>query len=217
EVILLHEAKDGIPAFLLLEWLSPERPRHADALAEKLGEGLAALHQRTQANHGLDHDNYIGSLPQHNQEESSWAVFYRDHRIRAQGEIARQRGRLPASREKLLNALLEEIPLIVPDVSPSLLHGDLWGGNYMAGVNDTPVIYDPAVYYGHREVEIAFTELFGGFPKRFYDAYNAIFPLDAGYHKRKALYQLYPLMVHMNLFGGGYASQVDSIMQQYIS
>lgn len=211
QVILSSE----MPAFLALEWLPIERPKNPTVFADHLGEGLARLHQTTQGKHGLDHDNYIGRLHQSNTPTQSWAAFYRDQRIRVQMGIARQNGRLNPERERLLERLCEKLPGILPDVSPSLLHGDLWSGNYSGITGDLPVIYDPAVYYGHREVEMAFTELFGGFPGRFYEAYNAAFPLDKGYMERKALYQLYPLLVHLNLFGEGYGSHVDSIARRY--
>ncbi len=201
--------------FLLLEYIPTARPRDTRRFNQRLGEGLASLHRVTQAQHGLDHDNFIGSLPQPNTLTAEWPTFYRDQRIRYQMDIAAERGRLPTARRALLDALCDRLPVILPTAPPSLLHGDLWGGNYMATEDDTPVIYDPAVYYGHREVEMAFTELFGGFSPEFYAAYNAVWPLDADYPGRKALYQLYPLMVHMNLFGGGYAGQVERVARQY--
>jgi fructosamine-3-kinase len=116
----------------------------------------------------------------------------------------------------MLDRLCARIEDFLPDAPPSLLHGDLWSGNTMSSADDTPVIYDPAVYYGHREVDLAFTELFGGFPARFYEAYQDVFPLEPGYEERKRLYQLYPLLVHMNLFGGGYTAQVDQIAEHYL-
>lgn len=216
QVIAYREATPEAPAFLLLEWLPPVYAKNSDQLAERLGTGLAALHQHTAALHGLDHDNFIGSLPQPNTQQPSWIAFYRDQRIGSQARIAQQQGYLPAHRARLLEALYKKLPDLLPDAPPSLLHGDLWGGNYMAISGDIPVIYDPAVYYGHREVELAFTELFGGFSPRFYAAYNATFPLDSGYRERKELYQLYPIMVHMNLFGGGYALRVDDILRHYV-
>lgn len=214
EVILLDE--ENSPPFLLLEWLDLQRPTQADRLAERLAEGLARLHQQGAAQHGLDHPNFIGSLPQKNTLSDSWADFYADLRIGEQMKIARQTGRLPPAREKLLNDLRKRLPDLLPRAEPSLLHGDLWGGNYASLADNQPLIYDPAVYYGHREVELAFTELFGGFPARFYEAYHSAYPIEPGYQERKSLYQLYPLMVHMNLFGGGYAAQVDSIARRYV-
>lgn len=217
QVIWLGEMQPDLPDFLVLEWLPSAHPQNPNRFAEKLGEGLAALHLQAADQYGLDQDNFIGSLPQKNTQTNSWARFYGESRIGFQMEIARQMGRLTPERERLLNKLCEKMLHLVPDSpAPSLLHGDLWGGNYFGTVNDVPVIYDPAVYYGHREVELAFTELFGGFPQRFYQAYHAAHPLDSGYTDRKALYQLYPLMVHMNLFGGGYTTQVDNLIRRYL-
>lgn len=204
-------------SYLLLEWLPLHSHKAAASTAEQLGAGLAALHQYRQPAHGLDHDNFIGRLPQPNTPEIDWLTFYREHRLRFQMTLARKNGYLPVEREKLLTKLLDKLPDLLPvEVNPSLLHGDLWGGNYAALTDGTPVIYDPAVYYGHREVEIAFTELFGGFSSRFYAAYNAAYPLEPGYQERKALYQLYPILVHLNLFGGSYGAQADQIAQKYV-
>lgn len=214
EVIAVQEATADCPAYLVLEWL--EADKRDDSTYEKLGVGLAMLHQIHQAEHGLDHDNFIGSLPQSNSPSPSWVVFYGEQRLRGPMEIARQRGYLSDGREKNLQKLIQKLPDLIPEVAPSLLHGDLWGGNVMFLAESMPALIDPAVYYGHREVEIAFTQLFGGFSAEFYNAYQSVYPLDQGYHERRALYQLYPLLVHMNLFGGGYISQVDTILKRYV-
>jgi fructosamine-3-kinase len=217
QVVYVAEAEGEVPAYLVLEWLEQERPRDQQVAAEKLGEGLAALHGTHGDQHGLDHDNYIGRLPQANRQNTNWADFYAEQRILAQLEQARKVGRLPKEREDLLMQLIQKMPdLIPPDAAPSLLHGDLWGGNYSYIAGNTPVIYDPAVYYGHREIDLAMTALFGGFPQRFYKAYHAAYPLDAGYQERQALYQLYSLLVHLTLFGGGYGVQVDAVARRYL-
>jgi protein-ribulosamine 3-kinase len=196
--------------FLLLEWL--ERGNASDQSETRLGEGLAALHQHTAPTYGLDHLNFIGSLPQINTPKTTWAEFYGECRIRPQMDIARRNGELSPVLENLLNSVIAKLPDHLPETRPSLLHGDLWRGNVMTLANGQPAVIDPAVYYGNPEVELAFTELFGGFSARFYTAYGK---LDAGYPERKNLYQLYPLMVHMNLFGGGYTSQVHSVARRY--
>jgi fructosamine-3-kinase len=160
---------DG-PDFLLLEWIQPQAPQNPTLMAERLGEGLALIHQKMEAQHGLDHENFIGPLPQANPREDHWPRFYAEHRIGQQQRLAAQNGILPPRRERMLDRLCARIEDFLPDAPPSLLHGDLWSGNTMSSADDTPVIYDPAVYYGHREVDLAFTELFGGFPARFYEA-----------------------------------------------
>lgn len=215
EVVAYQEHSEEAPAYMVLEWL--ERGRPEAGTYDELGRGLAQLHQVEASAHGLDHDNFIGRLPQYNQQETSWTHFYAEHRIRPQMEIARRSGKLTSAREKLIERLLDKLPNLLPADNPpaSLLHGDLWSGNVMTLAGGQPAIIDPAVYYGHREVEIAFTELFGGFRPQFYEAYNAIHRLDKGYEERRSLYQLYPLMVHMNLFGGGYTGSVDSILRRY--
>lgn len=213
QVVAVQEAEADCPAYLILEWL--EEGATSPATDRRLGQQLAALHQITADQHGLDHANFIGSLPQQNHPHTTWAKFYAEQRLRPQMEIARQNGRLSHERENLLNRLLQRLPELLPDVPASLLHGDLWRGNVMTLASGEPAVIDPAVYYGHREVEIAFTQLFGGFSRAFYEAYNEVFPLDPSYSEHRDLYQLYPLMVHLNLFGGSYASGVDTILRRY--
>ncbi len=217
QVVAVAEATAACPAYLVLEWLpSGSANTHTD---QELGEGLAALHRLEADSHGLDHDNFIGRLNQPNCQRTTWSEFFAQQRIQPQMEEARRSGQLPTHREQLLNRLLANLADLLPTDNPpaSLLHGDLWRGNVMVLPESEPAVIDPAVYYGHREIELAFTELFGGFSARFYDAYNSSYPLDKSYRERRALYQLYPLMVHMNLFGGGYASRVDSILRQYVA
>jgi fructosamine-3-kinase len=207
------EETSDCPAYLVLEWI--ERSQPSRTFAQDFGRALAQLHRVSDSAFGLDHDNYIGELPQHNDRTANWIDFYRDQRIRPQMELARTNGYLPTLREKLLTQLMERLEDLLANVPslPSLLHGDLWSGNYIAG--EKPAIYDPAVYYGDREIELAFTELFGGFPSDFYSAYREAYPLHPGYEHRRALYQLYPMLTHLNLFGEGYGGQVDAICRQY--
>lgn len=208
-------AANDDPAYLVLEWLEQGRKTQATDVA--LGEGLAALHLNHAEQHGLDHDNYIALLYQPNTQTGSWAFFYGEQRIRAQMNIARKANKLSSGLEQDLETLINRLPQLVPETEASLMHGDLWGGNVMVLEGGHPAIIDPAVYYGHREVELAMTELFGGFSREFYDAYNSVYPIDKGYNQRRSLYQLYPMMTHMNLFGGGYTSRVQSIVRQYMS
>lgn len=216
QVYAVGEVEDTYPAYILMDWIPAERSStRGRSVMKDFGLGLAHLHERHAPRHGLDHDNYIGSLPQYNGREDSWATFYRDRRLGVQRDLARERNRLPRSRERLLDSLMERIERFVPEGEASLLHGDLWGGNYLIS-SGQPVLIDPAVSFGHREVELAFTELFGGFPEEFYRGYNEGWPIDPDYEDRRPLYQLYPLLVHLNLFGESYGRQVDSILHRYV-
>jgi fructosamine-3-kinase len=191
---LAHGAAGG-EAYLLLEYL--ELKGKDDFAA--LGRMLAAAHRRVGPRHGWRRDNFIGSTPQKNTWCDDWGEFWLTRRLRPQVELARAKGfdlQLPR-----VNLLDNHRP------QPSLLHGDLWSGN--AGfTSEGPVVFDPAVYYGDREADLAMTELFGGFPREFYRAYHEGFPLAEGYAKRKPLYNLYHLLNHLNLFGSGYLGQV---------
>jgi fructosamine-3-kinase len=163
-----------------------------------LARMLAKLHRATGPRFGWHRDNWIGATPQINGWRDDWARFFLECRIEPQLALARKNG---YSIEFSSNLLKNHQP------QPSLLHGDLWSGN--AGfIEEGPVIFDPAVYYGDREADLAMTELFGGFPARFYDAYNEVFPLPAGYETRKHFYNLYHLLNHLNIFGAGYLAQV---------
>jgi len=195
--VLDRGVKDG-KAFLLLEQLDLERGGDYAAL----GRMLAALHRQTGPRFGWHRDNYIGLSPQINGWRDNWAEFFRECRIRPQLELARSKGfQLDFDLE------LDHQP------QPSLLHGDLWNGN--AGFTaEGPVLFDPAVYYGDREADLAMTELFGGFPRAFYEAYNEVFPLPEGYERRKHVYNLYHLLNHLNIFGGSYLPQVQATLRR---
>jgi len=198
----------GAAPFLALEWI--ESARRAENFDELLGRGLAALHTAHPAGFGLDHDNFIGSLPQTNTPLIDWPSFYRERRIRPLYEEARTRGLVPAAAVEDLEHILAELPSLVGVAEPAArLHGDLWGGNAMADASGAPVLFDPAVYGGHREVDLAMMRLFGGFRQRVFEAYNEAYPLAPGHAGRVPLYQLYPLLVHVLLFGSSYASQLS--------
>jgi fructosamine-3-kinase len=217
QVVGCGEAAAHWPAYLILEWIETARV-DARIFAANFGHALGALHRITSPVYGLDHDNYIGELPQSNTPTGNWIDFYRDRRIGVQMELARKQGLLPARREALLRQVMDRLGDLLDGVTltPSLLHGDLWSGNFLTAAGNQPVVIDPAVYYGHREVEIAFTELFGGFPPGFLTAYREAYPLDPGYERRRSLYQLYPLLVHLNIFGESYGSSVDAVCRQYV-
>ncbi|MFN8479594.1 MAG: fructosamine kinase family protein [Kouleothrix sp.] len=203
--------------FILLEWL--DAPPHASRThaGELLGTALAAMHRTTAPTYGLDHDNYIGATPQLNAPHTSWLAFFRDQRLRAQAARAQHNGLLPATRAARIERLLTRLGEWLDDaqVQPSLLHGDLWGGNFIVGPGGAPALIDPAAYYGDREADLAMTRLFGGFPPGFYAAYQAAWPLPPGWQERVELYNLYHLLNHLNLFGEGYSAEVDAILQRY--
>ncbi|GAB7386881.1 fructosamine kinase family protein [Bacillaceae bacterium] len=209
---------DGQPGMVLLEWIERDRAADEDLASERLGEGLAALHRMHGKAFGLEADNYIGRLPQRNGWKENWAEFYRDKRLGVLAELAAQEGRMDVTRARRMELLLSQLDrwLGGRDVAPSLLHGDLWRGNWLVGPQGRPYLIDPAVSYGDRELELAFTELFGGFSARFYRAYRASYPLAAGYEERKPLYQLYYLLVHLVLFGEAYGPSVDRILRRYV-
>jgi len=203
-------------AFLALEWI--ERGAAGEACERRLGEGLAALHSVTAPRYGFRRDNTIGRTPQTNAWSTDWVDFYRERRLRPQLVLAAQRGfaRLLAERgERLLAALPALLAEHTP--RPSLLHGDLWGGNWLSSTAGEPVLFDPAVYYGDRETDLAMTRLFGGFGVSFYRAYEAAAPLPAGAAWREELYNLYHVLNHANLFGGGFAHQAREIIERLLA
>jgi protein-ribulosamine 3-kinase len=185
--------------------------------ARFLGEQLAALHRCTADQFGFAGDNFIGTTLQPNARTNDWIGFWRQHRLGFQLTLAANNGyggRLQSLGEKLMEVLPAFFAGYTPQ--PSLLHGDLWGGNHAFLPDGTPAIFDPAAYYGDRECDLAMTELFGGFPENFYAAYRAIWPLDPGYATRRDLYNLYHILNHANLFGGGYATQAEQMMQRLL-
>ena len=206
--------EEGAEAFLVLEYLEL---RGSGDHAE-MGRALARLHSLHGPHFGWPRDNYIGSMPQLNRRSASWSEFWRDARLRPQLELGR-RNHLGAGLLEKGERLDEAVPrlLAAHAPAPSLLHGDLWNGNagFLAG--GEPVLFDPAVYWGDRETDLAMTELFGGFPRAFYAAYEKSAPLDRGYAERKTLYQLYHVLNHANLFGGGYARQAEEMIEALLA
>lgn len=203
-------------SFLVLEFV--ELKRVTPQSARLLGSQLANLHLKKQPFFGWQIDNTIGSTPQSNLRCENWVNFWREQRLGFQLKLAAQKGygsQLQTLGEKLCARLEDFFTDYSPQ--PSLLHGDLWGGNAAATLENQPIIFDPASYYGDRETDLAMTELFGGFGSDFYAAYNEVWQLDAGYRTRKSLYNLYHILNHVNLFGGGYASQAQQMMQQLLA
>ncbi len=208
-VVLDAGATDSF-SFLLLEYIESGR-----GTARAFAGGLSALHRHSGTAHGWHSDNYIGILPQQNKRTTSWVEFYCRYRLRVQMELARQKGYIPASLDKKFEKLCGRAGEYLPDVRPSLLHGDLWSGNFFYDTDGTPVLIDPALYYGHREIDLAMMRLFGGFDADVFRLYHEMFPPEPGWRERIPLYQLYPLLVHLNLFGTGYYDRVRGIIERY--
>ena len=201
-------------SFLLLEYLDLV---HSGSHAE-LGIKLAKLHQHSASYFGWEEYNWIGASSQPNEKYEDWISFWREMRLSHQVDLAKA-NHAPRSLVKSCNRLLSDYYPIFTDYSPkpSLLHGDLWSGNFAFIADGDPVIYDPASYYGDHEADLAMTELFGGFSQDFYSAYNEHFPIDAGYRVRKDFYNLYHVLNHFNLFGGGYANQAERLCEKVLS
>jgi fructosamine-3-kinase len=205
----------GDQAFLAMEYLELGRPGR-DA-AEHAGRRLAALHRVTGERFGWHRDNTIGATPQPNELMDDWVEFWRGPRLGFQLELAARNG-YGGALQRRGERLLQRLPALLDhEPAPSLLHGDLWSGNLGYDRDGEPVIYDPAVYYGDRETDIAMTELFGGFPGHFYAAYREAWPLDAGYRSRKTLYNLYHVVNHLNMFGGGYLGQAQGMLDRLLA
>jgi fructosamine-3-kinase len=209
-------ARAGNAAFLVMEYIRFGADT-ADS-AVRLGRGLAAMHGHSNGQFGWHRDNHIGTTSQANAWDDDWPRFFGENRLAHQLRLAAGQGHggeLQRLGERLIARMSGCYAGYRP--VPSLLHGDLWGGNHATDGQGRPVIFDPAVYYGDREAELAMTELFGGFPERFYAAYREFRPLDAGYGHRKTLYNLYHVLNHANLFGGAYAAQALRMIQRLLS
>jgi fructosamine-3-kinase len=200
--------------FLLLEYI--DQKSRSKNHWEALGTRLAALHRSFSTHFGLDHDNYIGSLKQYNQQSPSWIHFFIEQRLNIQLKLAIDNGVAPSNWQQRFERLYSRLPSLLPEEKPSLLHGDLWSGNLITDEKGEPCLIDPAVYYGNREADLAMTKLFGGFDRDFYTAYQEAFPFQSGYQKRVDLYNLYPLLVHVNLFGGSYSYSVEEILRAFL-
>jgi len=201
--------------WLVLEYL--ELARGDAGAMPALGRGLAALHRSSAERFGWPRDNTIGATPQPNRWSARWTEFWRTQRLGFQLELAARNG-YGGALQRRGEALLAQLDALLPhDPAPSLLHGDLWGGNAAATVAGEPVVFDPACYYGDREADLAMTELFGGFAPAFYSAYRETWELDAGYAVRRDLYNLYHVLNHLNLFGDGYRSQAEGMIERLLS
>ena len=202
---------------LLLEYITTGQKRKN--FSQIFGRQFAELHKFTSGKFGFYENNFIGSTPQINQPLSeSWPEFYWENRLLYQYKLAERNGHVDGNFRTAFSSLEKRVAEIIKgsEEPPSLLHGDLWGGNYMIDEEGNPVLIDPAVYYGHREADLGMTRLFGGFDQAFYESYNATHPLPEGWEERIDLYKLYHVMNHLNLFGSGYFSQALSIIKRYI-
>ena len=207
EVVAKQPETEDRPGFLVMEWIDTGPP--PPTFDADFGEALAVLHRHTDAQYGFSADNHIGRLPQSNTRHTDWPAFFRSQRLEPQVEMARKRGRWSAEWDALFERAVDRLDTHLPSRPPaSLVHGDLWSGNVMTTASGSPALIDPATYYGHREVDLAMTDLFGGFDDAFKASYRSAWPLKPGYEQRATIYNLYHLINHLNHFGGAYAQQV---------
>ena len=211
EVIASEPPTDSCPGFLLMGFI--HEGRTGDSFA--FGAELAKLHQTASETFGLDSDNYIGSLLQSNNRHNAWSTFFTEERINPQLKMAIDSGKIDAGILKNWERLSRKLDDLLPACKPSLIHGDLWSGNYLFDESGKGVLIDPAVYYGHPEMDLAFSKMFGGFSSDFYNGYESITQLEPDFNGRKEIYNLYPLLVHVNLFGGHYTSQAVRFLKQF--
>ena len=207
---------NGHHSFLILEWIESGRP--GPRSSEEFGVGLATLHQQTTAaEFGFHADNFIGSTPQPNTWHTQWIDFWRQCRLGYQLQLALKHGYADSEFQRLGNRALDATESIIgqPEEPPTLIHGDLWSGNYLYDQSGNAVLVDPAAYYGRREAELAMTRLFGGFDSCFYEAYEEVWPLETGATERIAFYQLYHVLNHLNLFGPSYRSQCLTLLKRF--
>ncbi len=213
-VLAAEDEADDCPGFLLTEWI--ETGSKDAGFWEAFGQSLAALHHHTADGYGFDQPNFIGRLPQHNMWAETWPAFFRLNRLEAQMALAGELKRWPSTWTRALVSLCDHLGDLLPEHPPaSILHGDLWSGNFLVTPSGRAALIDPAAYYGHREADLAMTELFGGFPDRFYEAYREAWPLEPGYDTRREIYNLYHLINHLNHFGSSYAEAVESILKRF--
>jgi len=200
-------------SYLILEYILPKQPSPSNMVS--FAKDLASLHQCTSQDFGFSSNNFIGSLNQCNKKHEKWSTFFTVERLLPQLQLARSNGTIGSEDIPSENALLALCDSLFFDIKPALLHGDLWSGNFLISENDIPYLVDPSVYYGHHEVDLAMSMLFGNFGEAFYSAYHNIIPKSNGFDDRIQIYQLYYLLVHLNLFGSSYYNPVLRILHSY--
>jgi len=208
-----HGCTEDGHGYLLLEYVHPGYRNRL--FWERFGQGLANLHGNTSARFGFAHDNFIGRLPQANARHDTWAEFYSEERLWPQMLLAREQGYFDADAERQLDRLCQNLSWRCPQEPPALTHGDLWSGNFLCDPDGYPVLIDPAASFAHREMDLAMSRLFGGFDPAFYAAYEEAWPLENGFENRMEIYQLYYLLAHVNLFGGGYVRSAQEILAKF--
>lgn len=182
---------------------------------ENFGRRMAEMHKRTNDTFGLSYDNYIGSLPQYNKPTAEWPEFFVEQRLKPQLEMAKSKSLASSEIVRLFEKVFSRAERYFPKEPPAALHGDLWTGNFMTTASGDATIFDPSVAFGHREMDIGMSKLFGSFDNKFYAAYNEVYPMEKGWEQRVNIANLYPLMAHVNIFGGSYTSQVMNILRKY--
>ena len=210
--IVIYETNDNYQ-LLLLEWI--EGGIRDEGFWRKFGEQLAFLHTVSHEHFGFMEDNYMGSLPQANNFTNDWIGFFISYRLQPQIELAQKKHLLDKSHIASFESLFKKLASVFNTERPSLLHGDLWSGNFMCNDRSLPVLIDPAVYFGHRSMDLAMTTLFGGFDKAFYDVYHYHLPLPPNYHDQYQVCNLYPLLIHLNLFGKGYLGEIVATLRKF--
>lgn len=210
---MLHHFSTESQQFLVMEYI--EEAGNTKKGQENLGKGLAQQHLISKDDFGWQEDNYIGSLVQVNNKSKDWNSFFAEHRLLHQSQQVYDKGLFSRADVQKMERLCNRLDDIIPVEKPALLHGDLWGGNYFISNNDEPILYDPAVYFGHREMDMAMTHLFGGFSEVFYRSYQVENPLEQSWESRIGLFQLYPNLVHLNLFGRAYLNSIQRVIEKH--
>ena len=197
----------------MLEWI--ETGKQTSKFWQNFAAQLVSLHQQKNEQFGLDYSNFMGQLPQKNTYFDTFSDFYIENRLKPQVKLALDSNKLELKHVKQFEGLYKQIPEIFPLEKPAAIHGDLWNGNFMCSKNEKAVFIDPATYYGHRESDIAMTQLFGGFSEEFYKAYHELHPLEPCFNLRNNFYHLYPLLIHLNIFGSSYLESIENIITEF--